>query len=215
MKSISKPAKLILVLVLGLGILLPAAVVKAAPVIPLRVNPGTSQLFIGKLLSNTGLLNTTKPAAATDSEGSGDSQGESVITGTVTSVMTDTWMIGSTVVKINGDTEIKEGLGVGSMVKVKGERLADGSILAEEIRAFTPKPPQENDLNEDQNDNEQGDAEDQAQVTQQENGDNEDHQGQQPATTHKPGESGGGDHEGEGGGGGGGGDNGGGGGGGD
>lgn len=205
MKSISRTVKLLLVVILGLGILLPAAAVTATPMSPLKINPGGGQVLTGQLLlselafleGSASQKSPARAAASKDKEGSGKSQGEAVITGTVTSILSDTWKIGSTIITVTQDTEIQQGLAVGSVVKVEGERLANGGILAEEIKAFTPKPPNENDLNEDQNDNEQGDEDNQAAVVENEN-DNEDNQVQETQSSHKSHEGdGGGDHEGD------------------
>ncbi len=111
----------------------------------------------GVQLSNSLRQNLQKPAAkssirsssstgsttGSDSEigetGSDENETETemVITGTVTTVMTDTWTIGTTVVKIDKETEIDTGLGMGSVVKAEVEKQADGSLLAKEIEAFT------------------------------------------------------------------------------
>ena len=77
----------------------------------------------------------TAEASEENGEGdSGDSEGEELdFTGPVQAIGAGQWTIGGVVIRVDGDTEIKDNPQVGDIVKVKAKRQADGSWLAEKI----------------------------------------------------------------------------------
>jgi hypothetical protein len=60
------------------------------------------------------------------------------LTGVLQAIDGDRWTIDGTVVRIDGDTQIDDGIQVGDTVRVRGERRAGGEIWALEIRKESP-----------------------------------------------------------------------------
>jgi hypothetical protein len=77
----------------------------------------------------------TPEASEEEGEGDeGDSEEEELdFTGPVQSIGASQWTIGGVVIRVDGETEIKDDPQVGDTVKVKAKRQADGSWLAEKI----------------------------------------------------------------------------------
>ena len=90
-----------------------------------------------------------QPTTGTSGSGSqSESDGETVITGTVTAINGNMWTINGVTVIVDFSTEIESGAGVGTTVKVEGTFQSDGTFLAHEIETTSA----END----QGENEQG-----------------------------------------------------------
>jgi hypothetical protein len=69
-----------------------------------------------------------------DSDHEGDQSGaKQEFTGTVESIAPDMWVVDGTTVLITADTEIKDGIQVGDMVKVEAFMDVDGNLVAHEI----------------------------------------------------------------------------------
>lgn len=97
-------------------------------------------------LALMGLVWVGTAAASTDS--SGFSEGEIELWGVIQEVGTDSLVVNGLTVTVDETTEIKEGterlelsdLEVGWTVKVEGFLLADGTIVAEEIKVISREP---------------------------------------------------------------------------
>jgi hypothetical protein len=72
--------------------------------------------------------------AAAEDKNIGEEQNEKSITGTVTSILSDTWTIGGVAVRIDTSTEIDDNPQVGDNVEVRANRQPDGSLIATRIR---------------------------------------------------------------------------------
>jgi hypothetical protein len=79
--------------------------------------------------------------------------------GVVTSQTGNEWVVSGVPVRISSETEVRDPVAVGSPVRVRGETLGDGVVLAERVRLLSPddKLPavelEDDDENESQNDN--------------------------------------------------------------
>ena len=69
------------------------------------------------------------------------------VSGQVTAVGANSFTIGDSVISVDARTEFEDGLQsladlkVGDFVLAEVVRQADGSLLAEEVKKFTPPPP--------------------------------------------------------------------------
>jgi hypothetical protein len=69
-----------------------------------------------------------------ESEHSGDPSGHTEFTGLVESIALDSWTVGGTALAIAPQTEIKDAIVVGDLVKVEATTGTDGALTATEIR---------------------------------------------------------------------------------
>ena len=77
---------------------------------------------------------TPEPSEEDGEGGSDDSDGEVLdFTGTVQAIGSSQWTIGGVVIRVDGNTEIKDNPQIGDTVRVKAQRQTDGSWLAERI----------------------------------------------------------------------------------
>jgi hypothetical protein len=75
--------------------------------------------------------------------------------GTVDVIAATGWVIGGQTVQVTGDTEVKAGVEVGSLVKVHAQRQADGSLWVREIELVQAGDDNENgNSNDNENENE-------------------------------------------------------------
>lgn len=101
---------------------------------PSPVNEGTATVESGDDHGESEPTHTPGASEGGGDGGSGDSDGEELnFTGTVQAIGPSQWTIDGLVIRVDGNTEIKDNPRVGDSVKGKARRQADGSWLAEKI----------------------------------------------------------------------------------